>query len=533
MKSEEALERLHTIDREVNHLIKTAAVLQWDQETYLPPKGVEDRAEQLALIEGIAHERATTPEVGRLLTELGSDTKNPRGDEKLPPVERDFLKTLRRAYDREVLLPQAFVSDAARAEGLSQAAWVQARKNNDFAAFVPHLKAMVEISRKKTEYWGFSQAAAYDALLDLYEPGLTAAEITVLFTPLRDRLSTLLKKIAARQEVGRQEVGRQTVGQQELGWPQADVSFLDRIFDIDQQARYNRQLMEKLGFDLSRGRLDITAHPFTTTLGFDDVRITTRYHPDNLLSGIFSTIHESGHAFYELNIDPSLRGTCLADGVSMGIHESQSRLWENVIGRSRAFWEGQLPALMAAFPDQLSAVGSDAFYRGVNRVRPSLIRVEADEVSYSLHIILRFELEKRLFSGDLAVEDLPAAWRESMREFLGVEPETDADGVLQDVHWSQGSFGYFPSYALGNLYGLQFWKKLRQDLQSRADLPAPEAAVARGDFSAIHTWLRDHIHQWGRRLDPADLLKQVTGESLSITPFLEYIETNYPELYEL
>ncbi|GHV82149.1 carboxypeptidase M32 [Spirochaetia bacterium] len=513
MKSEEALERLHKIDREVNHLIKTAAILQWDQETYLPPRGVEDRAEQLALIEGIAHERFTTPEMGRLLTELGSDTKNPSGDEKLPPVERDFLKTLRRAYDREALLPQAFVSDAARAQGLSQAAWVEARKNNDFAAFVPHLKAMVEISRKKTEYWGFSQAAAYNALLDLYEPGLTAAEITALFTPLRDRLSPLLKKIAAQ--------------------PYMDAPFLDRIFDTDQQARYNRQLMEKLGFDLRRGRLDITAHPFTTTLGFDDVRITTRYHSDNLLSSIFSTIHESGHAFYELNIDPALRGTCLAEGVSMGIHESQSRLWENVIGRSRAFWEGQLPGLKDVFPDQLSAVDSDAFYRGVNRVRPSLIRVEADEVSYSLHIILRFELEKRLFSGDLAVEDLPAVWRQSMWDFLGVEPETDAEGVLQDVHWSQGSFGYFPSYALGNLYGLQFWKKLRQDLQGRSDIPAPEAAIAQGDFSTIHAWLRDHIHQWGRRFDPADLLKQVTGETLSVTPFLEYIEAKYTELYEL
>jgi carboxypeptidase Taq len=506
-KNDEILERLHAQDREYRHLVHIAALLQWDQETMLPPDGVEDRSEQLALIEGLAHERLVKGEVGRLLSELGSSSENPAGDEKLPPVERDFLKVLRRTYDRAVLLPQEFVTAAASAQGLSQAAWVIARKNDDFAAFSPHLKTMVDLAKKKAEYWGYDTRSAYDALLGIYEPGLTAAGIAALFTPLRERLSALLGKIAAR--------------------PQIEASFLDLNYDTVQQEKYNRELMAALGYDLRRGRLDIAAHPFTTTLGFNDVRITSRYFENNLLSSIFSTIHESGHAFYELGVDPALRGTSLAEGVSMGIHESQSRLWENVIGRSHAFWEGRLKGLKGYFPKQLEGVGPDVFYRGANRVRPGLIRVEADEVSYSLHVILRFELERRIFSGELSVEDLSDIWRKSMKEFLGIEPENDALGVLQDVHWSEGYFGYFPSYALGNLYGLQFWKKLQEDL------PDAEGAIAQGDYRSIHAWLAGRIHTWGRRLDPPDLLKQATGDTLSAEPFLKYIEAKYTELYGL
>ncbi|MDR2070445.1 MAG: carboxypeptidase M32 [Treponema sp.] len=513
MKTKEFLGQLHAIDRDCCLLEKTAAILQWDQETNLPPEGVEERANQLALIEGLANERAADPQIGRFLEELGSKTENPSGDEALPPVERDFCRALRRRYDRAVKLPPGFAAAAARAESLSQAAWVEARRNNDFAAFVPHLKAMVDFARKRAEYWGFTGGAVYDGLLDAHEPGIAAEEIARLFGPLRERLSALLKRISAKNAAGLERGG--------------DWAFLNQPYNTEQQARYSRDLMESLGFDLRRGRLDTSAHPFTTTLGFSDVRITTRYIEGNVLSAIFSTIHESGHAFYELDINPDLRGTCLAEGVSMGIHESQSRLWENVFGRSRAFWEYQFPRLKAVFPEQLREVTADAFYRAVNRAGPSLIRIEADELSYSLHIILRFELERRLFSGDLAVEDLPHAWRRSMKELLGIEPQTDAEGVLQDVHWSMGSFGYFPSYALGNLYGLQFLKKLRQDL------PGYEEDIARGSFAAIRQWLRENIYTWGRRLDPADLLFKVTGENLSVSPFLEYIEAKYTELYGL
>jgi carboxypeptidase Taq len=283
--------------------------------------------------------------------------------------------------------------------------------------------------------------------------------------------------------------------------------------------------MNYLGFDTRRGRLDTSAHPFTTTMGPDDIRITTRYLPRNLLSGAFSTIHESGHALYEMAFPREIRGGCLADGASMGIHESQSRFWENVVGRSLPFWEGFFPELQRFFPEALRPVSLDDFYRALNLVQPSLIRVEADEVSYSLHIILRFELEKGLFSGEIDPADLPALWRKRMRELLGVEPETDAEGVLQDIHWSMGSFGYFPSSAMGNLYGLQFFNKLR------SDIPGVEDHIRQGDFAPLHAWLKDTIYVWGRRLDPPDLLRKVTGEGLSVYPFLHYIEAKYAGIY--
>jgi len=510
MRAEENLEKLHTIDREARHLERAVAVLRWDQETYLPDKGVEERSEQLALLEGIAHERMTSAETGRLLSELGSTSENPRGDEKLPALERDFLKVLRRNYDRAIKLPSEFVTDAARAEGLSQAAWVSARRDNDFYAFLPHLVKMIDFSRRRACYWGFTENP-YDGLLDIYESDMDAGAISAVFTPLGERLSALLKKISSR--------------------PKPDTRFLDQDFDTDCQARFNRDLITRLGFDSARGRMDVSAHPFTTTLGSDDVRITTRYLPRQIQSGIFSSIHEAGHAFYEMGFHGELRGTCLADGASMGIHESQSRLWENVIGRSRSFWEAMFPVLCSYFSAEfernpgMPLVSMDDFYSAINRVAPSLIRVEADEVSYSLHIILRFDLERELFSGSLDPADLPSAWRAKMKELLGIEPDTDSQGALQDVHWSMGAFGYFPSYALGNLYGLQFWEKLA------SDLPQADEMIAKGNFTAILSWLRDNIYVWGCRQDPKDLLKTVTGKSLSAEPFLGYVESKYAGIY--
>jgi carboxypeptidase Taq len=505
MQSETLLEKLHQIDREYQYLEKTIAVLQWDQETYLPAKGVEERAEQLSLLQGIAHDRLVSEETGRLLKALGSDSSNPQGDETLPPLERDFLRVMRRNYDRAVRLPADFVRDVARAEGLSQAAWAAARRDNDFSAFLPHLKTMLAFARKKAEYWGFGSDKVYDGLLDIYEPGMTAQDITAVFDPLRDRLASLLRKI--------------------VSCPQPDISFLSQDYDIEEQARFNRELLDRLGFDTTRGRLDISAHPFTCSLGFHDIRITTRYFKQNPLSSIFSVIHEAGHGFYELGFPGEIQGTCLADGASMAVHESQSRFWENVLGRSRSFWETLFPLLQSHFPGQLNRIHTDTFYRAINAVRPSLIRVDADEVSYSLHIILRFELEKRLFAGDLAPEDLPEVWRQRMKALLGVEPETDAQGVLQDVHWSMGAFGYFPSYALGNLYGLQIRKRLW------TEIPHLDEALAQGHFEPIHRWLREKLSVWGRRLDPRELLMKLTGEKLAALPFVEYLEAKYQGLY--
>ncbi|MDR2133968.1 MAG: carboxypeptidase M32 [Treponema sp.] len=507
MNSGQALETLHRIDREYRCLEKAAAVLQWDQETCLPAGGVEERAEQLALLEGIAHERLIDPETGRLLAELGSVPENPRGDRALPEPERDFLRVTRRRYERAVKLPADFVSAAARAGGLSQAAWAGARRANDFASFLPHLETMIDFARKKAAYWGFGNGAGslYDGLLDIYEPGMSASETGGLFAALRERLVPLLEKISL--------------------CPPPDTSFLKQDFPVEQQAAFSQRLMDYLGFDRGRGRLDTSAHPFTTSLGSDDIRITTRYFPDNILSGLFSVIHESGHAFYEMGFPPELRGSCLADGASMAVHESQSRFLENVIGRSRSFWTGCFPLLREYFPRQLKSAGAENFYRAVNEVKPSPVRVDADEISYSLHIIFRFELEKRLIGGELAPEKLPPVWNDYTREYLGLESETVADGVLQDIHWSMGSFGYFPSYALGNLYGLQILKKLKQDI------PAYESAVAEGKFSLLYDWLGENIYRWGCRLEPGELLSKITGEKLSVNPFLEYIEGKYSELY--
>lgn len=492
------IDDLYKIVRELYYLKNIEALLGWDQETQLPPKGVEDRSEQLALISSLAHKRLVSKETGEALDALGSG-------EGLPALERDLLRVMRRDYDRAAKLPATFVADEARAIALSQAAWQTARQNNDFAAFLPHLKTMIDMNRRKAEYWGFSSDRVYDSLLDLYEPSMSAADISAVFTPLRDRLTALLRKIAAK--------------------PAPDLSFLNQDYPLDQQIAFNTLLMDELGFDKTRGRLDISAHPFTTSIGADDVRITTRYFSKNLLSTIFSVIHESGHAFYEMGFPRELRGTSLADGASMAIHESQSRFWENVIGRSRSFWTRLYPMLQSRFPKQLSAVPLDLFYRAVNQVKPSLIRVDADEVSYSLHIILRFEIEKQLFAGTLAPEDLPTTWRQLMKEYIGIEPQTDADGVLQDVHWSMGSFGYFPSYAIGNLYGLQIHRRLL------AEIPAFEALVVDGRFDEIRAWLGKNVYTWGARLTPSELLMKITGETLSATPFLEYIEAKYTALY--
>ena len=325
MRFSDKLEKIHSIDREQRQLERVVSILHWDMETNLPQQGVDERAEQLALLQGIAHRRLTEPETGRLLEEVGSTTENPYGDGKLPELERDFLRVMRRRYDKAVKLPPDFVSDSAKAEGLSQAAWAGARINNDFAAFLPHLETMIDIARKKAGYWGFGNGTGtrrgdlYDGLLDIYEPGMGAAEIGALFAVLRERLSALLREIQSR------------------GPP--DTSFLKQDFSVRNQKTFCQKLLVYLGFDHQRGRMDTSTHPFATTLGTHDIRITTRYFRDNLPSSLFSAIHESGHALYEMGFPAELHGTCLADGASMAIHESQSRLWENVIGRSLPFWE--------------------------------------------------------------------------------------------------------------------------------------------------------------------------------------------------
>jgi len=508
MKKESLLENLRTLDKECCYLEKAAAMLQWDQETCLPDLGVEDRAEQIALLGGIIHDRFTAKQTGNMLNELGVTSDNLRGDESLPDIDRDFLRVIYRKYNRAVKLPRDFVISTAKAEGHSHAAWVKAKNTNNFDAFLPHLIKMVESAKQKSLYWGYTKNP-YDGLLDIYEPGMTSDKISDVFNPVKERLASLLKKIT--------------------GQTSADVSFLQQDFNKESQVRFNLDLMKKLGFDFNRGRLDTSAHPFTTSLGTNDVRITTRYDSANLLSSIFSVIHECGHAFYEMAFPCEIKNSSLADGASMGIHESQSRFWENIIGRSRSFWEVFFPLIASYFPGQFKIAGkninAEDFYRAVNEVKPSLIRVDADEVSYSLHIIMRFEIEKQLFNGQLDPVSLPLFWKTISKEILGVEPQNDSEGVLQDVHWSGGAFGYFPSYALGNLYGLHFWEKIK------ADINGVEEKIANSDFAPIRAWLKDNICVWGRRLEPSVLLKTVTGKNLSPDPFFNYIESKYSGLY--
>jgi carboxypeptidase Taq len=495
----EKMKRLVELDRQRTLFSHIGALLGWDQETYMPKNAIEERSEQLALIAELAHEKAVDPEIGGLLADLEASPG-------LEAHEKAYVRVARREYDRETKLPAELVTEMARATSLAQAAWVEARKANDFASFAPHLQKIIDLNR--------TMAAAldplkkpYDVLLNLFEFGGTEASVASVFAVMKADLVRILGKIASR--------------------PQVDDSFLHRKVPVKAQEAMSAYFMDLLGYDLDSGRLDPTAHPFTTTLGRQDVRITTRYMENFFPSSIFSTIHETGHALYELGIDPhpEFRGTRLSEASSMAVHESQSRMWENMIGRSEAFWNRHFSMIAGMAEGALEGVDPAAFVKAINRVEPSLIRVEADEVTYGLHIILRFELESALIGGRLAVADLPAAWNAKVKETLGIEVPDDASGCLQDVHWSMGAFGYFPSYALGNLYAAQFRDTMAKSLGSLDDL------AGRGEYAAILSWLRENVHRPGAWLLPGELLEKVTGACLDPSHFARYLEEKYSRIY--
>jgi carboxypeptidase Taq len=501
------LERLVEIDREIGLLTHIGALLDWDLQAYMPPKAGDERAEQAALVQTLAHERLTRPEIGELLAALGSTSANPGGDPSLAPKERAYLRAMRTAYDREAKLPADLVADLARETSLSQQAWAQARAKDDYRSFAPHLEKVIGLKRRQAACLS-AGGSPYDALLDLFEPGSTENSVAAIFSRLKSDLVDILASIRSR--------------------PQVDASFLNRKCDVGRQRAISEWLVDVLPFDRERGRLDAVEHPFTSTMGVDDVRITTRYIEDNFASSVFSTIHETGHALYEMGIavGKEFGRTRLCEVWSAAIHESQSRMWENVIGRSRTFWKRNYPRLAELAGPTLEGVGLDAFIAGVNKVEPSLIRTEADEVTYGLHVILRFELEAELIAGRLSVADLPAAWNAKMRELLGVEPRGDAEGCLQDVHWSVGLFGYFPSYALGNLYAAQFWDAMRDDI------PALEARIEDGGLDAPLGWLREKIHSGGAAWLPGELVLRATGASLDPSHFTAYLRKKYSRIYE-
>jgi carboxypeptidase Taq len=540
---EQALGRLHELDREVQTLSNVASVLHWDQETYMPAEAIGERAEQLALLEGLIHDRRTSPEIGDHLAALGvspegagdpegageqqplgarpeggrperSDyepLERPDGGEPeangLPDTEHAFLRELGRVYRRATRLPRRLVTDLARQTAIGQQVWAEAREKADFSLFSGQLRTIVSLVRETAECLGYEEHP-YDPLLDEYEPWMKTARVEEVFHELRTGLKRLLDAI--RDSGAR-----------------VDAAFLRRKYPLDRQRQLSLQVLQRIGYDFLRGRLDESAHPFTTRLGSSDVRLTTRFNEHNLATGIFGTIHECGHGLYELGLDPVLRGTLLADGASLGIHESQSRTWENLIGRSRPFWRHFYPSLEALFPADLAGVGPEGFYRGINAVRPSLIRVEADEVTYNLHIILRFELEKAVIKGELDVGDLVEAWNARSQDLLGIVPPDDAQGVLQDIHWSGGAFGYFPTYALGNLYAAQFFAALRRDI------PELDALLAAGSFGEILDWQRRSIHRHGRLMPASRLCRRISGEPLSAAHLLSYLQDKFGEIYGL
>jgi carboxypeptidase Taq len=499
----EELAELRSAAAELHDLGHIAELLGWDQETMMPAKGVDWRGYQQATLSGIIHERLTAPRLGDLLASLADAAAE--GSSPLSDAERGLVRELKRSRDRAVKLPTRLVKELAEATTQAVATWQRAREQSSWASFQDDLTRVVELKRQVAEAVGY-QAEPYDALLDEYEPGLTAAQVGAMFERLRADTVALLDRIRG--------AGRQI-----------DRSPLEREYPVDRQWQFGETVLGWMGFDFEAGRQDKSAHPFCTSLGPGDVRLTTRLHERDLAQALFGSMHEGGHGLYEQGIGKDVQRTPIGQGVSLGVHESQSRLWENCVGRGLPFWRFALPKLAELFPEQLAGVEVEQFWRAVNRVEPSLIRVEADEVTYNLHILMRFEIERRLFKGEVAVADLPALWNEAMRQTLGVEPPNDREGVLQDIHWSFGLVGYFPTYTLGNLYGAQLWAAIGRDLPDR------DAAIERGELRPILDWLRERIHRHGGTYLPADLIERATGEPPNPRYLTEYLTAKYAQVY--
>jgi carboxypeptidase Taq len=469
----------------------------------MPPAGAPARARQSATLQGLAHEAATDPQIGRLLDEL-----QPHAD-SLPPDDDDaaLIKVARRNYERLIKVPTDFAADFAGHAALTYSLWAEARPANDFKRVAPALEKTLEYSRRYADFFGGYQHIA-DPLIEAADYGMSAAQIGPLFEDLRQQLSPLVKAIGQAQQV--------------------DDSVLRRHYPSDRQRQFGESIVRDLGFDFERGRQDTTHHPFMTKFAWGDVRITTRYKENDLGDGLFSSIHETGHALYELGIDQKYEGTPLDTGTSAGVHESQSRLWENIVGRSAGFWQHYLPKLAAVFPEQLAGVDVEQFYRAVNKAQPSLIRTDADEVTYNLHVIIRFGLELELLEGALTVADLPEAWHARYVESLGVRAPDDRDGVLQDVHWFFGPIGgAFQGYTLGNIMAAQFYAAA---LEAHPQIPDQ---IRQGQFGTLHTWLRENIYRHGSKYTANELLQRVTGGPLTLDPYLGYLRGKYGAIYNL
>ena len=502
MTNDAAFADLTTRLQRAHALGAIAELLGWDEQVNLPPGGAEQRgAQQAALAEAI-HAAASDRAIGELLTVLEAKAGELTADQRV------VVAHARKDYDRATKLPVEFVREKAAQGSRGYHAWVRAKAADDFAGYVPVLEKNLELAKREAGYLGWG-GREYDYLLDKHDPGLTAATVERLFGELKRALVPLVREITGSPTAERARAAAAAL----RGCP------------VEAQQRFLREVTERIGFDYTRGRIDVSLHPFCSGTG-SDVRMTTRFKVDEPLDSLFASIHETGHGLYEQGLPAAHLGTALGLHAGMAVHESQSRLWENQVARSRGFWRGCEPRFRALFPAQTAGVSAEEFYLAVNAVEPTQIRVEADEVTYNLHIILRFELEKKLFTGELAVRDLPAAWRAAAKEIVGLEPATDREGVLQDVHWSDGAFGYFPSYCLGNMLAAQLWYR------ALAVRPELEEDFARGDFSWLLGWLRTEVHAQGRRFDALALARRVTGEALSPQALVRYLRERYGALYQ-
>ena len=498
----EKLEQLKAILGEVSDLGHAASVLSWDQQTYMPPAGAEARGQQLATLGKIAQEMATSEKVGKLIDDLKKEFEGADPDSD----DAAYVRVAARDYDKASRVPPEYVAERAVVASKAFEAWVEARGKSDFSIFRPHLEKVLDLVKKYVSFFPPADHP-YDTLLDNFEPGMKTSDVHDIFNPLRPKQVALLKKIAAK--------------------PQVKNTFLHQKYNEKKLWNFGEEVVKTFGYDFNRGRQDKVPHPFETSFSVNDVRITTRFEPEKPMAMVFSTMHEAGHAMYEQGVNPAYERTPLANGTSLAVHESQSRMWENLVGRSIPFWEHFYPKLKKTFPVQLNGVSLKAFYKAINKVQPSFIRVSADEATYNLHIMLRLELEIAMIEGKVEVKDLPEIWNTKMKEYLGITPANDAQGVLQDVHWSYGAIGYFSTYALGNLVSAQLWEKINKDI------PDLDDQICRGKFDALLGWLREKIHQYGHKYDPQDLVQKVTGSKINSAPYVRYLTRKYSEVYGL
>lgn len=498
-------DQLSELSREIATWSAISNLLDWDQETYMPEGAIDFRSSQNSLVTAHAHKLKISAKYTKILGSLINIETGEVLDPSLSAPQKAALKEWRRDYQKSIKLPGSYIKNLVTTTTKASSAWAEARKVSNFKKFAPHLEKIVKLNQKKAAYLGFKDTP-YDALLDLYEPGSTCAKLVPLFDSLKTGLKTLLHKITSK--------------------PQHDASFLKQNFEATAQLEFSKLLLRAMGFHPETSRLDLSSHPFCSPMHPTDIRMTTRIHLNDIMSNLFSALHEGGHGLYGQNLPVQFFGTPLGEQISLGIDESQSRFWETRVGRTRPFWHHFLPQLQSAFP-QLKHVTLDQFYFAINTIKPSFIRVEADEVTYTLHVILRFEIEKMLVEGSLKVKDVPKIWNQKMHDLLGITPPTDALGCLQDIHWSLGSMGYFPTYALGNLYAAQFFEKFAHDH------PDWESQLSQGNLAFIRDWLKTHIHQYGRQYTPHGLIEKVTGKPLSEKPYLDYLNAKYGKIYGL